>query len=119
MRKNIIKERSYQFSLDIISLARTFPKSQESFIISRQLLKSGTSIGANIVEATSGYSKNDFIYKMNLALKECSETEYWLNLTQDSGILVNTDVEKVLKDCLDIKNILTSIIKTSRRNLNS
>lgn len=79
----------------------------------QQLLRSGTSIGANIEEALAGFSRNDFIYKMNIALKECHESHYWIRLVKDSNILNTQEVDIVLSLCGEIKKILTSIIKTS------
>ncbi len=82
-----IKERSYEFAVHIIRIVGNVSKDPAGFILGRQLLKSGTSIGANIEEATGAFSKDDFTFKMNIALKEARETNYWLRLLYDSGML--------------------------------
>lgn len=94
--QNIIKDKSYAFALQIIDLIGLFQSNNEGFIIGKQLLKSGTSIGANVEEAIGAFSKYDFIYKMSLALKEARETNYWLRLVRDSKI-INTDIESFIK----------------------
>lgn len=114
MVKSIVKEKSYNFALGVIKLVRKLPKNNECYVISHQLLKSATSIGANIEEALSGFSKDDFIYKMNLSLKESAETSYWLRLLKDSEIIIGKDVEDLINDSIEIKKILTSIVKTSK-----
>jgi len=116
MKQNIIKDKSYKFSLDTINLVRKFSRNSESYIISKQLLRSATSVGANVEEAVSGFSRNDFTFKMNLALKECSESSYWLRLVKDSNILNSCDLDKAIQDCEEIRKILTSIVKTAQEN---
>ena len=115
MKENIIKEKSYNFSLDIIKLFKELI-SQKEFIISKQLLRSGTSIGANIEEAAAAQTKKDFIAKMSIASKEARETKYWLTLLQKSQ-LVNKNYNKYLIEIEEVIKILTSIIKTSQENL--
>ena len=111
-----VKERSYEFALEIIKLVRLMPKDTAGYALGRQLIRSGTSVGANIEEAQGASSKKDFTNKINIAKKEARETRYWLNLIIDSGILVKPKVESVLKDCNSILNILTAIVKTSTHN---
>ena len=82
--------------------------------MSRQILRSGTSIGANVKEAVKGYSKNDFLYKMNIALKEANETEYWLELLIQSEILSDNDINGVLKHCKEVCRILDSIVASGQ-----
>ena len=112
-KDNIVQIKSYQFALDIIELVRNFPKKSECLIIGKQLLRSGTSIGANVEEALAAFSKADFIYKMNLALKESRETHYWLRLTRDSNLL-KIDLSHYINKVEELEKILTSIIKSSR-----
>ncbi len=109
-KDNIIKERSFDFALKIISLYKILTENKE-FALSKQLLRSGTSIGANIEESTAAQSTNDFIHKLSIASKEARETRYWLLLLEKSQ-LVSLDYSPYLKDIDDIINILTSIIKT-------
>ncbi len=113
-KENIIVNKSFDFSLLIIDLYKKLTLEKE-FIISKQLLRSGTSIGANIEEATAAFSKKDFIYKMSISSKEARETKYWLRLLDKSG-LTSINVNKHLKAIEDIVNILTKIIKTAQTN---
>jgi four helix bundle protein len=110
MKNNIIKEKSIDFALKIIGLYKVLIKEKE-FILSKQLLRSGTSIGANVEESTAAQSAMDFIHKLSIASKEARETRYWLLLLQKSQ-LVCLDFSDYLKDIDEIINILTSIIKT-------
>ncbi len=89
-------------------------KSQNEYVLSRQVLKSGTSIGANIEEAQGAQSKRDFIAKMQIALKEAKETKYWLRLFRDTGILDTAKVEKLIDDCGEMIVILTAILKKAK-----
>ncbi len=114
-RGNIVVDKSFEFALKIIELYRILNIEKE-FIISKQLLRSGTSIGANIQEATAGFSKKDFIYKMSIASKEARETKYWLQLLNKSN-LTNTNVDTHLNEVNHLISILTKIVKTSQQNL--
>lgn len=115
MKKDMkIKERTYQFALEIIKLTRKMPKDTTGFVLGNQLMKSGTSVGANVEEATGAYSKDDFTYKMSLALKEARESNYWLRLLRDSGIIKNTKIDESIKEAKNLKNILSAIVKTSK-----
>ncbi len=107
-----IKDLSYSFALDIIKLY-TAMKEQKEFTLGKQILRCGTSIGANINEASAAQSKADFIHKMSIASKEARETLYWLKLLKDSN-LVKVELEELLSDCISIVNILTKIVKTSQ-----
>ncbi|MDP8240475.1 MAG: four helix bundle protein [Candidatus Hatepunaea meridiana] len=111
MKENIIKEKSFGFALEIIKLYQLL-RSQKEFVISRQLLKSGTSIGANISEAEAAQSKKDFLSKMSIASKEARETKYWLDLL-DKSDLVNIPLQDYLSEINQIINILTKIVKTT------
>ena len=115
MSKSIVQEKSFEFSLIIIKLYKTMID-QKEFVLSKQLLRSGTSIGANIEEETAGISKKDFIAKMSISSKEARETRYWLRLIDKSNI-VNIDVKNELKQIDELINILTSIVKTSQNNI--
>jgi len=111
-RENIILDKSFAFALDTIGLYKKLV-GQKEFIISKQLLKCGTSIGANVNESIAAQSKKDFISKMSIAAKEARETKYWLQLLQESQ-LVSTDYNKYLLKIEEIIKILTSIIKTAQ-----
>ncbi len=114
MSKSLIKEKAFDFALDIIDLFKQLNQKNE-FIISRQLMRSGTSIGANIEEGLQGQSKADFISKLSISLKEAFETRYWLELLKCSH-LVNINVDSYLNKITEIIRILTSILKISKIN---
>lgn len=111
-KENIIVNKSFGFSLLIIDLYKQL-NAEKEFIISKQLLRCGTSIGANIQEATAAFSKKDFIHKMSISSKEARETKYWLQLLKKSD-LTNINVKNHLKEVEDLVNILTKIIKTAQ-----
>lgn len=111
-KENIILDKSFGFALLVIELYKQMVE-QKEFVLSKQLLRSGTSIGANVEEANAAYSKKDFTAKMSIASKEARETQYWLRLIEKSQI-VKIDVKEYLKSIEDIINILTAIVKTSQ-----
>lgn len=111
-KENIIRDKSFDFALSIIELYKNLINEKE-FILSKQLLKSGTSIGANVEEALAGISKKDFIAKMSISSKEARETRYWLRLYQASK-LVDLDYTGYLNEIEEIISILTAIVKTSQ-----
>ncbi len=114
MKRSIIKDKSFEFSLLIIELYK-YLRSQKEYVLSKQLLRSGTSIGANVNEALAGESRADFIHKMAIASKEARESLYWLELLRKSQ-LVNYDFKKELSSCNEIIRILTSIVKTTQNS---
>jgi len=111
MGQSIIQQKAFAFSLDVIRLYRDL-QSQHEYVISKQLLRSATSIGANVEEASAGQSRNDFLAKMSIASKEARETKYWLRLLQESQ-LVKIDVSKELEKSEEIIRVLTSFVKTT------
>lgn len=115
MKQSLIKEKSYSFALRIIGLYKELLK-QNEFVLSKQLLRSGTSIGANVEEALAGQSRADFLSKMSIASKEARETSYWLRLIRDSETISKTKVDPLLTESESIANILTSIVKTTGTN---
>ena len=112
MSESIISKRSFDFALKIIDVYKNLIK-QNEYVISKQLLKSGTSIGANVEEALAGQSKKDFIAKMSIASKESRETRYWLRLLKESQ-LAKIDIDILLNEIDEIIRMLTSIVKTSQ-----
>lgn len=112
MAKITIQEKSYSFALRVIDLYRTMLAHNE-FVLSKQLLKSGTSIGANVEEAQAGQSRADFLSKMSIASKEARETRYWLRLIRDSKILEARDVAPILTESDELVRIISSIVKTT------
>lgn len=112
--ESIIAGKAYSFALEIIRIYKKLVESKKEFVLSKQLLRSGTSIGANINEAISGQSKRDFVYKMNISLKEARETNYWLNLLKDSDYINLDEFTSLNNKCDEIIKILTSIIITTK-----
>lgn len=115
MSSNPIKEKSYVFALGIVQFCRELQDKHE-YVLSKQLLKSGTSIGANVEEAQQGQSKQDFIAKLSISLKEAHETDYWLRLIFDSGLDDHLRVDSLREELNSIISLLTAIIKTSKQN---
>lgn len=114
MKENLLIDKSIAFASRIIKLNQYLIKSKKEVIISRQIVRSGTSIGANINEANYGQSKADFISKLHIALKETAETEYWLRLLIMSEYINNDIGQSLLNDCLEIKRILIASINTAK-----
>jgi len=111
---NVIVEKSYAFALDIVKLCFGIQKELREFVLSRQLLKSGTSIGANVEEAVGGISKADFLAKMQIAYKEARESHYWIRLMRDSSLLEEQVSHKMINNCEELIKILSAILKTGK-----
>lgn len=111
-----ILEKSLKFAARIVKLYQYLVKEKKESIISKQIVRSGTSIGANANEAAYGVSTNDFISKMQIALKECAETEYWLRLLILSEYIEKSHGESMLNDCLEIKKMLIATLKTAKNS---
>ncbi len=112
--ENIIAAKSYAFSIRCVNLYRFLCEERNDYTIGKQLLRSGTSIGANVKEAIRGYTKADFTAKMSIALKEASESEYWIEILRDTNYISAQQAESMLNDCTEVIKILISIIKTSQ-----
>ncbi len=113
--KNVIVVKSKAFAVRIIRLYQYLKNEKSEYVLSKQLLRSGTSIGANVKEAIRGQTRPDFIAKMNIALKEASETEYWLELLMETDYLTLAQGDSILADCRELLKLLTSIVKSSKR----
>ena len=115
MVESIVKDKSKDFALKIIQLYKFLTVSApiKEFVLSKQILRSGTSIGANIKEALRAQSRPDFKAKMNIALKEASETEYWLELLYESDYINDTQYEYLIDNCRELLKLLTSIVKNT------
>lgn len=111
---NIICQKSFQFAVDVVNLYKELSNNKKEFVLSKQLLRSGTSIGANIREAVQGQSRKDFISKMSIALKEASESEYWLELLYKTNYISVECYDIYSKKIDEIIRLLSSIIKTSK-----
>ena len=114
MKENILIDKSISFAAEIVKLNQYLIKNKKETIISKQIVRSGTSIGANINEANYGQSKADFISKMHIALKETAETEYWIKLLYKSEYIDEKSSVSLLTDCLEIKRILIASINTAK-----
>ncbi len=112
--ESILKTKSYNFALRTVKLYKYLVDEKKEYVLSKQILRSGTSIGANIEEANQAQSKADFIHKLSIAHKEAFETHYWLRLLRDSEILETKIAQSLFEDCEEIQKILTSSIKTSK-----
>ena len=118
-KKNILREKSFTFAVRIIKLYKYLKSKHDEYILSRQIIRSGTSVGALIRESENAESKRDFIHKLNISLKETDETQYWLELLYETEFItkkmfdsINTDVEELIK-------LLVASVKTSKENLKS
>jgi len=118
MRDNIVEKKSKLFAVRVIRLYQYLTESKREFVLSKQLLRSGTSIGANIREGSNAQSKKDFISKMNIALKEAAESEYWLELLHETDYISDDEFKSMYNDVGELNRLLISIVKTSR-NRNS
>jgi len=117
MKENVIKTKTYQFAVRIIKLNKFLVNEQKEYVLSKQILRSGTSIGANTEEADAGQSKKDFISKLSIALKEAKETHYWLRLLFDCEYITKQIFDSLIQDCEEIIFIITKILHTSRENM--
>ena len=114
---NIIVDKSKAFAIRIIKLSE-YLRNKREFVLSEQIKRSGTSIGANVKEAICGQSRADFYSKINIALKEASETEYWLELLYETGYISRTAFLSIYSDCKELIRILTAISKTQKNDYN-
>lgn len=119
VKDNAVKDKSFQFALKIVTLYKYLTTQKNEYVLSKQLLRSGTSVGANVEEALSSQSKKEFIAKLNISLKEARETSYWLRLLKESGYIQKGDLTEKSEE---LSKILTSIIISTKgniKNLNS
>ncbi|MEO8771222.1 MAG: four helix bundle protein [Ferruginibacter sp.] len=116
MKENIVKTKSFEFALRIVKLYQYLVSSKKEYVLSKQLLRSGTAIAALIREAEHAESKADFIHKLSISLKEANESEYWLELLYKSGYLNESEYNSIIRSSKEILKLLTSIIKTSKKN---
>ncbi len=111
---NVVAEKSFKFALRIVNLNRHLNEKKKEFVLSKQILRSGTSIGANIEEALGGRTKKDFINIISIAYKETRETKYWLRLLHESNYIEEKLFDSIFNDCDELSKILSSIIITSK-----
>lgn len=116
MKNNVVKEKSFAFAIRIVNLYKFLVNEKKEFVLSKQLLRSGTAVGALVRESEQAESKADFIHKLAIALKEANETEYWLELLHQTEYLEPKAFESLHQDNVELLKLLTSIIKTSKGN---
>lgn len=114
--KSVVYQKAYSFSIRIVKLYKYLCEQKKEYVLSKQILRCGTSIGANIAEANGAISNNDFSSKMSIAYKESLETKYWLNLLKDTSYLSTEEFESLFENADEISKMLFSILKTTRIN---
>jgi four helix bundle protein len=116
MSKGVVREKSFAFALRVVKLYQFLTEQKGEFVLSKQLLRSGTAIGALVREAEQAESKADFVHKMAIALKEANETAYWIDLLNQSGYIDQTGYLSIHPDVVELLKLLTSIIKSAKSN---
>ena len=116
---NVVRDKSKLFAVRIIRLYQHLCEAKKEYVMSKQLLKSGTSRGANIAEALCGVSRKDFLSKMYIAFKECSETSYWIDLLYETNYLNEQEYQSIYSDCEELSKLLSSITKSTHDRINS
>lgn len=119
MEKNIVKNKSFAFAVRVVKLYRYMIAYKKEFVLSKQLLRSGTAVGAMIREAEHSESKPDFIHKMAIAQKEINESIYWLELLKETDYLTEGQFDSIYNDAVELIKLITSIIKTTKANINN
>src|SRR6266536_4353831 len=114
MKENVVKQKSFAFALRVVKLAKYLQSKQKEFVLSKQVLRSGTAIGALVREAEHAESKADFTHKMNIALKEANETLYWLELLHQAEYIADQSFASIRMDNEELLKLLVAIVKTSR-----
>ena len=116
MKNNVVKDKSFAFAVRCVRLYQYLCKEKKEFVLSKQLLRSGTSIGALIREAEQAESRANFIHRLAIALKEANETDYWIDLLKETDYLDDKAYNSIKTDIIELLKLLTSIIKTSKSN---
>jgi four helix bundle protein len=119
MKGNVVMNKSFEFAVKIVKLVKSIQDQKKEYLITKQLIRSGTSIGANIREGNNGESKADFIHKLSIAQKECSETIYWLDLLKETEYITKEQFNSVQPDAIELIKLLTSILKTTKYTINN
>lgn len=118
MRENVVKNKSFAFAVKVVKLYQFLCEEKKEFVLSKQLLRSGTSVGAMIREAEHAQSKKDFIHKLSIAQKEINETIYWLELLKETDYLTVEQFESMNDNAVEVIKLITSILKTSKKRIN-
>lgn len=118
MKDNVVMDKSFSFAVKIVKLVRSIQDQKKEYLITKQLIRSGTSVGANIREGNNAESKADFIHKLSIAQKECSETIYWLGLLKETEYISELEFRSVHSVAVELIKLLTSILKSAKFNIN-
>jgi len=116
---NVLVVKSFAFAVRVVNLYKYLCNEKREFVLSKQLLRSGTSVGANISESQDAQSKNDFISKLSISLKEARESKYWIELLKETDYLTDKEANNILKDLIEIIKLLVSTIKSTKENQNN
>ena len=116
MKENVVEDKSFEFSVRVVKLYKYLTTTKQEYVMSKQLLRSGTSVGANVSEAQQAQSPMDFLSKMNIALKESYESDYWLRLLNRTEYLNKEEYDSIISDCRAISKLLVSIVKSTKNN---
>jgi len=119
MRENVVKNKSFAFAVRVVRLYQFLCEQKKEFVLSKQLLRSGTSVGAMIREAEHAETKNYFKHKMGIAQKEINETIYWLELLKETDYLSSEQFESIYTDAVEIIKLITAILKSAKANINT
>ena len=114
--ENVVREKSYLFAKRIVLMCRFVRETQHEYVMTKQLLRCGSSIGANVAESKYAQSRPDFISKLSIALKEAGETDFWLHLLYDTGYLTERQFVSIMNDCEELEKLLVSIVRTAKEN---
>ena len=114
--RNVVQEKSYAFAVRIVRMYQHLSSEKREFVLSKQVLRSGTSVGANVEEAIGGLSKKDFAARMGIAYKEARETSYWLRLLNDSGYIDDAAFASMHNDCEELLKLLYTIVQSAKRD---
>lgn len=114
--ENAVKEKSFRFAIRIVKLCKYLREAKNEYVITKQLLRCGTSIGANTAESRYAQSRPDFVSKLSIALKESAETDYWLRLLYETDYLTKSQFVSLITDCDELERLLASIVKTTKEN---
>ena len=118
MKDNVVIDKSFAFAVKIVKLVKSVQDQKKEYLLTKQLIRSGTSIGANVREGNNAESKADFIHKLSIAQKECSETIYWLELLKETEYISEAQFQSVQTNAVELIKLLTSILKSSKFNIN-
>ena len=114
---NLVLDKSRKFAIRVYNLYKYLCEEKREYVLTKQILRSGTSIGANLSEAQYAVSRKEFLFKTTISLKECAETEYWLDLLKDTNVLSQAEYDDLIKECKDILHILVSVVRTTKQKM--